>query len=294
MLALAPLLASLGGVAIHQNAVLLFGHPREASATETERVVVPLTALDEHDQPVLDLHKEDIHVIEHKRECEVESLVSRASQPLSVGLLIDVSNSQRGRRPPGYEHTISMFLRKSLANNGMAFVAAFNDKQYLVADLTRDISKLHAAVHSALSSSSGGTALYDAIYVAFHNEPSTSNSRNVLVVFSDFLDNASEHTREEAVQSALRSHTIIFPVAFGQVAQRGLAAAKALAIETGGSYFSVDSNAALEKIASSMAGLYDLTVSPVPASRHRVFHRVKIECDREGVKVIAPAAYYTP
>ena len=96
----------------------------------------------------------------------------------------------------------------------------FNDRVNVVQNLTADSRLLAQAIES--TKARGGTALYDAVWKTSRLLEGF-DGRRVIVLLSDGQDEASSglepgslHTMEEALEQALRSEVMIFPIGLGK------------------------------------------------------------------------------
>jgi VWFA-related protein len=176
--------------------------------------------------------------------------------PLTLGLLVDVSRSQRDVLPD--EKTGSQaFLTSSLAAASpaaagkparaadRAFVVQFARQIELLQDVTDVRPKLQRALgelgtespsfHTSDDSGggngngtdsegrrirAGGTALYDAIYLAANEVEAKQTGRKALVVLTDGVDVGSKEGLSEAIEAAQRADTIVYAVYYKGKEQR--------------------------------------------------------------------------
>lgn len=157
--------------------------------------------------------------------------------PLTLGLLVDVSASQR--KAIDEERTASgAFLDEMLTappNRApdQAFVIQFARQTELLQDLTPSKPKLQAALKeidtpnpddSATTdpddSSSGGhrthggTTLYDAVFLASDELMSKQKGRKALIILSDGVDRGSKESLTSAIEAAQRADTILYAIYF--------------------------------------------------------------------------------
>ncbi len=156
--------------------------------------------------------------------------------PLTLGLLVDVSASQR--KVLDDERTASgTFLEQMLtapANRppDQAFVIQFARQTELLQDLTPSKPKLQAALKeidtpspNANSSTDpddsssghrarGGTTLYDAIFLASDELMSKQKGRKALILLSDGVDRGSKENLTSAIEAAQRADTILYAIYF--------------------------------------------------------------------------------
>src|SRR5262249_26289367 len=134
--------------------------------------------LDQKDFAILDDHKPPQSIVNFRRETDL---------PIQLGLLIDTSGSVRGRFDFEQDAAVSFLQNTVRPNFDKAFVVAFNGHSQMMQDFTDNATLLSTAVHNMHDG--GGTALYDAIYRACHEnlikDHEDRPSRRAIVVVSD-------------------------------------------------------------------------------------------------------------
>jgi hypothetical protein len=195
-------------------------------STETKLVTVYATVRDKHGKIVPDLNKEDFALDEDGHPQTISHFVRDTDVPLTLGLLVDTSYSQRGvlddERKASYT-----FLDHMLSDKDRAFVIHFDRQVELLQDLTFSRPKLQAALQLLDASphdttdddqSSGqrhaGTLLYDAVYLASNDLMKKQQGRKALFVLSDGVDRGSKKTLEDAVEAAQRADTSVYSILF--------------------------------------------------------------------------------
>jgi VWFA-related protein len=158
--------------------------------------------------------------------------------PLTLGLLVDVSESQR--EVIDDERTASSaFLDDMLTtDNDKAFVVQFAHQTDLLQDVTNSKAKLRAALKQIDSPSfsgggsgnggsdqdsngvgssrsrHGGTTLYDALFLSSDELMSKQKGRKALVILSDGGDSGSKETLASSIEAAQRADTIVYAIYF--------------------------------------------------------------------------------
>lgn len=114
--------------------------------TSNVRVVeVPATVRDKHKQIVRNLTKDDFVLEEDGRPQTIRYFNEDTNIPLTLGLLVDTSQSQR-RVLEDERHASFSFLNQMLHDKNMAFVIHFDKQVELLQDLTSDRAKLDSAL----------------------------------------------------------------------------------------------------------------------------------------------------
>ena len=142
---------------------------------------------------------------------------------LTVGLLLDTSASQK-RVLPFEEDAATSFLKHLMRPRDEAFLISFDSNVDLLADLTNSPnaieqemvrSTIHAGSNSETRAAFGnaagpGTLLYDAVYLAAHDELRQAAGRKVLVVLTDGFDSGSQNDLKSAIAEAQRTNSVIY------------------------------------------------------------------------------------
>ncbi|HEY5030731.1 MAG TPA: VWA domain-containing protein [Candidatus Angelobacter sp.] len=210
-------------------------------------VNVPATVRDKHGKIVTNLTKDDFILEEDGRPQTLHYFAQESSLPLTLGLLVDTSQSQR--RVLGQERTASSsFIDQMLRpDKDKAFLIHFDHEVELDQDLTSSQEKLRSALaglqspqftqtsggnssgqgqgsggypgghgggHQNGGSRSGGTLLYDAVYLASDELMKKQTGRKALIVLSDGDDRGSKETLRTAIETAQRADTIVYSILF--------------------------------------------------------------------------------
>jgi len=203
-------------------------------------VNVPVTVLDKHGLPVIDLTQKDFQILEDGKPQAIKYFFRGTRPPLRIGLILDTSNSARRQfqfeKEAAGEFVFNMLQGRSSKNQ--MFLQTFDASSSIIQDFTNDPETLNEKILALKAG--GGKALYDAIYFAckekMFNSGLPADNRRVLVVVSDGQDAESQHTLEEALSMAHKSETVIYTLgnaAYGY-ANEGDKVLKEMAEATGG------------------------------------------------------------
>lgn len=141
----------------------------------------------------------------------VQSIDSAAfeSLPLSVIFVLDTSGSVAGSKMQHLGDAVGMLL-KGLHTDDRAALVTFSHRVWLQTPLISDFDALRKLM--ATGDAVGGTALYDAVYAALAISD-VQDSRPLLVVFSDGMDNMSWLTADAVEHAARRANAVVYGVA---------------------------------------------------------------------------------
>jgi Ca-activated chloride channel family protein len=274
---------------------------------DTDLVNLDVTVIDQNNNPVFDLKKEDFSVFEDKIKQTIEG-VSREEVPVSFGMVIDTSGSMRSKL-----QTVSdaaLLLVKQMRQDDEAFVASFKAEAELVQDFTADGRELEDAISQLFTS--GGTALLDAIIAtADYAHEKGKRRRKALVVISDGLEKNSSAKEKEVMEAIKEDEVQVHLVGFidEEMEEKGLfgrsSAKKAkdlllrIADDSGGrAYFPKDINeipAIAAQIAKDLRTQYVVSYYPTNDKRDGTFRAIQVSVNQNsGRKLIARArrGYY--
>jgi von Willebrand factor type A domain len=201
-------------------------------AVDVKVVTLPVTVRDKHGQIVKDLTKDDFILQEDGRSETIKYFSLESNLPLTLGLLVDTSWSQREVLDQERNASRS-FLDQMLAQDkDKAFLIHFDREVELLQDLTSHRDKLASALdllktpdreQSSDSDGSGsgpehrrrgGTQLYDAVYLASNELMKKQTGRKAVIVLSDGVDRGSKTSLESAIESAQRADTVVYSIYF--------------------------------------------------------------------------------
>jgi VWFA-related protein len=263
--------------------------PRDSTfSTDVNVVNVFATVRDKKGQIVRNLTKDDFTLAEDGRPQTIRYFSQESGLPLTLGLLVDTSMSQR--RVLGKERDASYrFLDQVLREDrDKAFLIHFDREVELLQDLTPSRKKLQAALdqlespeydrpsggghgggyggHRGGGHHGGGTALYDSVLLASDELMKKQTGRKAVIALTDGVDNGSKVTLTSAVESAQRADTLVYSIlfadqdAYGTMGRGGFGGGRQrsrtdgkpilqrLSRETGGGFFEVSKKEPVEKI----------------------------------------------
>jgi Ca-activated chloride channel family protein len=218
--------------------------------------------------------------------------------PVSLGVLLDASDSMRGQAMADARAAVDRFIGELLEPGDQAFVGTFNHMPRIIAPWTQPPSRLREALEGQRPS--GGTAMYDALMLAAPEFSRRAHMRAALVVVSDGADTASDHTLTQARDLLRRTDAFLYAVAIDAPDARAStrvnpAALRDLTGPTGGYTEIVRSAAdvapATERIARELNSQYTLGYSSarVPDGSYRL---IRVRVKGEGRFVRARRGYY--
>jgi Ca-activated chloride channel family protein len=270
---------------------------------EVDLVDLIFTATDKHGRFIKDLKQDDIRLLdEGKPPVHIEAFESETGLPLRVGLLIDSSNSIRDRFRFEQDAAIEFLHQVVRPKSDRAFVIGFDSLSDLTQDYTDNTDALARGVR--VLRPGGGTALHDAIFQAsekLSKAPLRAPSRRAIILLSDGDDNQSRHTREEAIEAALRSEVIIYVISTNITGsdKKGDKVLMRYAEATGGRVFfplRIEEVAnAFSEIQDELRSQYVVAYKPENFAQDGRYRAISIDAPRRtNVKIRARKGYYAP
>ena len=270
-------------------------------STGVNVVNVLVTVRDKQGQLVKGLAQDDFTLEEDGRTQPIRYFSPQADQPLMLGLLIDVSGSQRTVLAE-QRRASQQFLDTVLRPGDRAFLVRFDRR----IELLEDLSSLEV---DAKDNGARGTALYDAIVSAARGLAGQPG-RKALIVLSDGYDTSSSAPLAAAVETAQRADALVYSIRFldrdvfafqvpasqggSPVPREGRKALEQIAKETGGTYFDLTAGETLAKIYSriddELRNQYSLGFTP--AGKRPGYRKIRVSVKRKGLSVHARDGYF--
>jgi VWFA-related protein len=184
------------------------------------------------------------------------------------------------------------------------FVEAFESQTGLPLreDYTEDTNALAHGVR--VLRPGGGTALHDAVFQACEKlakAPVHGTARRAIILLSDGDDNQSRHTREEAIEAALRAEVIIYVISTNVTGsdKRGDKVLMRYAEATGGRVFFPlrieEVSNAFAEIQDELRSQYVIAYKPENFVQDGHYHSIAIDVPgKPNVKIRARKGYYAP
>ena len=156
------------------------------------------------------LTKNDFQVFEDGTPQEITQFTD-ARVPVSLGVLLDASDSMRGQPIVDARGAVDRFVSELLLGEDEALVATFNHRPRLAAPWTMPPSNTRNSLASLKPS--GGTAIYDALASTSKLFEQRNHVRAAMVLISDGADTASDHSLIQALEDIRRSDALVYAIA---------------------------------------------------------------------------------
>jgi VWFA-related protein len=299
--------------------------------SETLKVNVAVVQLffnvkDKHGALIPNLAKENFDVFEDGKAQTIKYFKAETDLPLTLGILIDSSGSQM--RVLDMEKEVgASFLESTLRPKDEAFVIGFDVDITLLQDFTNSVSRLRHALNEAKINTGGvscsggpigpqgpipcsstgprGTALYDAVYLASHDELGHEVGRKAMILLTDGQDEGSRLKIKDAIEAAQKADAICYVLliadrgfyGMGGFGYNGDSDMRKLTQETGGRVIEVGNKIeklrqAFDQIAQELRSQYDIGYTSTNTARDGSFRKVEIKSKQSDYKIQARSGYY--
>ena len=269
------------------------------------------------------LPKDNFEVFEDGKPQTIKYFAAESNLPLTLGILIDGSGSQE--RVLDMEKQVGgAFLTEILREKDLAFVMSFDIGVELLQDFTGSARKLKAALNSVKINSGGharlpdtpgmgggpiptsgtprGTLLYDAVYLASHEEMAQQVDRKAMILLTDGQDQGSQYKTRDAVEAAQKADTIVYVLlcadrgVYGFGGYSGGGEMNKLTAETGGRVIEVGNKfeklkAAFDQISQELRSQYNIGYVPTNPTKDGKFRKIEIR-SKEGSKIQSRSGYF--
>ena len=303
----------------------------EDKSLETLKVNVEVVQLffnvkDKHGALIPSLTKDSFDVFEDGKPQTIKYFKAESDLPLTLGILIDSSGSQQ--RVLEMEKEVGgAFLEDILRPKDEAFVISFDVDINLLQDFTSSVRSLKRALNEAKINTGGGscggvpglgggpipcssrgprgTALYDAVYLASHDELAHEVGRKAMILLTDGEDQGSKLKIRDAIEAAQKADAICYVILIADrgfyfsvgMGYSGEGEMKKLAEQTGGRVISVGNKAdklkqAFDQISQELRSQYNLGYTPTNTVRDGSFRKVEIKAKQGDYKIQARSGYY--
>jgi VWFA-related protein len=264
--------------------------------------------------------KDDFEILEDGKAQTIKYFTAESNLPLTLGILIDSSGSQM--RVLEMEKEVGgAFLSQILREKDEAFVIDFDVNVDLLQDFTNDVHRLKAALNKAKVNTGGGggslpglgggpiptgnprgTLLYDAVYLAAHDQLAHEVGRKAMILLTDGEDQGSQLRVKDAIEAAQKSDSICYVILiadrgfYGGFGYSGDSAMKKLAGETGGRVIEVGNKfdklkEAFDQIANELRSQYNLGYTPTNSVQDGSFRKLELR-SKQGYKIQTRSGYY--
>ncbi len=221
--------------------------------------------------------------------------------PVSLGVLLDVSDSMFGRRIADARSAVERFLFELLDRDDEYFVMAFNHRPRPLTSWTDTPEVVRRAMNGVRPT--GGTAIYDAVLASLPMFDKRSRQRGALVIISDGADTASDASLRSVHAALVRSEPFVYAIAIDSGDRRAIntrvnpVALQEITDDSGGRtevvHDSAELTGATARIAEELNSQYLLGYASSHGRDGR-FHTIRVRVHGDDYKVQARNGYVAP
>ncbi len=155
----------------------------------------------------------------------------------------------------------------------------------------------------ARTGSTGGTNLYDALYLAADDVLASEGGRKAILLISDGVDYGSRTSRSDAVETSQRADALVYSILYmdprvynrKQIRTRGTGTLQHLSSETGGGMFEVSDDLPIAEvfaqIEEELRNQYSLGFTPAPGAGNTL-RPLDLQVRNKNLKVRTRKGYY--
>lgn len=299
----------------------------EVLTVDTELVNVLFTATDNNRRFVLDLKKEDIRVFEDGQQQEIFTFYRQVDLPLSLAILIDVSQSQERTLPEEKEAAKAFVENVVRPNKDEVSVLSFTGETTLEQDLTGNIGRIRRAIDRVVfvpasgtvggvaigtppisggnQRKQGSTAIWNSIWVTSNEvlKYAPEKTRRGIILVSDGIDTYGRKNMEDAIQEAIKNEVVIYCVGIGDYYYGGVneGALRKLAESTGGhAYFPREESQlrkAFDQIQQELRSQFLVAYEPSNPKKDGSYRKIEIkvanpELAKQKIKLTHRQGYF--
>ena len=295
-------------------ATLLLPQDQPAFRSNVEIVVVPFTVVDANGRAVRDLTRDEFHVYDNGVRRLIENLWIDTDLPLTLGVIIDASESQAEQISEHRRTTLDL-LERILRPGDRAFVISVGEDVRSWVDLTGDPAEIRKRMAGSPrevfgqpcsrrtstvaglrpQSACGSSPLWDAVYDAAPLRLHTLAGNKALLMLTDGFDSGSTHSWKQAADEANRAGASVYAIQYRSAFGRSFAPdLYRLVAEAAGTWFQAPNGEygpIVSRIDTDLRHRYVLGIHPERLSG-KVQHDIRVDVTRPDLTVRARKTYF--
>jgi VWFA-related protein len=266
-------------------------------STDVKVVNLFATVRDRNNHFIRDLTKDDFELQEDGRPQTIRYFSRETDLPLTLGLLVDTSKSQRRVLEPERRASYAFLEQVLRPDKDLAFVMSFDIRVRKLTELTSDASTLRAAFDALKIPILASTLLFDAVKIASEQTMRKQKGRKAFIMLSDGGDYHSRASIGTAIEYAQRADTAIYSILFADriLSDRGRRILRRLSLETGGGYYEVSAEQPIGKvyelIQEELRSQYSLGYTPDRAEG-AAYRKIGVTLKQKDLTVRTRDGYY--
>lgn len=282
---------------------------------DVDLVHVLCTVRDRRGALVNNLKQDDFILLEDGAPQAIRHFARETDLPLTVGLLVDTSNSQV-RLVDEERKAAAQFFSQVIRPKDAAFLISFDAGTELLMERASSRQSIAAGLEKLRQNSprfeargrigrAGGTRLYDAVLRASNEHLRKEPGRKAIVLITDGTDVGSSIRMDNAIDAAQKADAIIYSIyyvdskAYGGSSspnRQGQVVLQEMSEQTGGRFFRVDQRRSLKaifnQIQQEMRSQYALEFTSSKERRDAGYRRLEVLLRNPGLRAQARKGYY--
>jgi VWFA-related protein len=246
------------------GARLAHGQDAPIFSTSVKVVNVLATVRNKTGSLIGNLSQDDFSLSEDGRPQTIRYFARESDLPLTLGLMVDTSGSQRRVLDAERGASLRFLDRVFRDNKDRVFIVQFDSTIQIPQPLTSSIRKLDDAMAYVDAETmtqlriqhGGSTLLYDAVIRACEEVMKKLTGRKALIVLSDGVYFGSEATLKDAMESAQRNDTLVYSILYSDPGAYGILGGggdgkrvlQRLSDDSGGSFFEVSKKQTVDQM----------------------------------------------
>ena len=278
-------------------AVLLASQAQQTFKSGVDVTGITVTVRDADGHLVTGLTRDDFDIYEDGEKQDLTQFTNERV-PVSLGVLMDISDSMFGRPIADARTAIDRFLFEELDHEDEFFILAFNHKPHVLTEWTQTPTVVRDALDSLKPT--GGTAVYDAVMEGMPLIAKRNRERGALLLVSDGSDTASNAALKDVRFALRRSQAFVYAIAINSKDRRAINGAvnpttlREITDESGGRTEVVSSaaeiSAASSRIAEELNHQYVMGFTPKHGPDGK-YHTLRVRTHTPDYKVRARSGY---
>lgn len=253
------------------------------------------TVRDRHGHIVNNLKPDDFVLEEDGVPQKIRYFSRESDLPLTVGLLVDTSRSQRGVLNEEGMASATFLNQVLREGKDQAFIVHFDTRVEVLQSLTSARSDLETALQRLTIPGQVATLLFSAVQKSSNDVLKSQSGRKAIVMLTDGVAYKDSTSIETAIEAAQRADVILYAIRFsdpiaprgplrmavvGAMKEHGKEDLKHMTRETGGSLFEVSKNQTIEMIYSqiedALRNQYSIGYTPPRRAPDGKFHKIRL------------------
>ncbi|HLK62773.1 MAG TPA: VWA domain-containing protein [Bryobacteraceae bacterium] len=284
-------------------------------STGVDVVTLLATVHDRDGNIVKNLSREDFVLQDNGKTQNITYFSQESDLPLTIGLLVDTSRSQRQVLEPERRASYQFLDQVLREDKDRAFLARFDTEVVVEQSLTSSRKELSDALANLQIPSRAATQIYEAVRSTSEHQMRPLNGRKAFILLSDGVSVRDGCSPSTAIEYAQRADALIFAILFAgsghggrggrvipavnvRVGARvlGRNVMKRLAGETGGAYFEVGPARPIEQIYAeieeTLRNQYSIGYTPKTPGNSGEYRKIKLTSKKRGLIVQTRDGYY--